>query len=71
MDQTKLNEIGMLPLLERVLGFKAMILFLVNFFSNFDLHFFINFYLFKGFFMENMAHIGQNSRKRSNCLMFL
>jgi hypothetical protein len=39
MDKTKQNEIGMLPLLERVLGFKAMVLFLVNFFSNFDLHF--------------------------------
>jgi hypothetical protein len=33
MDQTKLNEIRMLPLLERVLGFRAMILFLVNFYK--------------------------------------
>jgi hypothetical protein len=39
MDKTKQNETRMLPLLERVLGFKAIILFLVSFVSIFDLHF--------------------------------
>jgi hypothetical protein len=41
MDKTKQNETRMLPLLERVLGFKAIILFLVSFFSIFDLHSFL------------------------------
>jgi hypothetical protein len=65
MDQTKLNEIRMLPLLDKGSRFESHDFLFGDFvFSNFDLHFLkINFYLFKGFFMDNLAHTGQISRK--------